>query len=366
VEDAARSVVALHATDPASVFLSARARVAGATVAAVERALYEQRTIVRMLAMRRTMFVAPVETVPVLQAAASRAVADTQRRRYVKLLADNPVDRPVADAAAWLADVSEGAVRALAARGEATGVELSTDEPRLRAKVVVTPEKAYGGAFGITSWVLNLLALDGRIVRARPKGTWISSQWRWAPMEAWLPGGIEQIPVERARVDLVRLWLAAFGPGTVSDLKWWTGWPLGQVRKALAEIDPMEVDLDGVPGIALPGDDDEPDAEPWIALLPALDATPMGWAGRSWYLGPHAGPLFDRSGNIGPTVWCDGRIVGGWAQRRDGEVAVRLLEDIGEQAAAAVEAEAAGLTAWIGPVRVLPRFRTPLERELTG
>jgi hypothetical protein len=92
----------------------------------------------------------------------------------------------------------------------------------------------------------------------------------------------------------------------------------------------------------------------------------MGWAGRSWYLGPHAGPLFDRSGNIGPTVWCDGRIVGGWAQRRDGEVVVRLLEDIGTEAAAAVEAEAADLTAWIGPVRAMPRFRTPLERELTG
>jgi hypothetical protein len=367
VEDAARSVVALHATDPASVFLSVRARSGGVTVAAVERALYEDRTLIRMLAMRRTMFVAPVETAPVLQAAASRAVAETQRKRYIKLLTDNPLDPPVADVAAWWADVGEGTVRALAARGEATGAELSTDEPRLRAKVVMAPEKAYGGAVNITSWVLNLLALDGRIVRARPKGTWISSQWRWAPMEAWLPGGIAELPVERSRVDLVRHWLAAFGPGTVDDLKWWTGWPLGQVRKALTEIGPVEVDLDGAPGIALPGDaDDEPAPEPWIALLPALDPTPMGWAGRSWYLGPHAGPLFDRSGNIGPTVWCDGRIVGGWAQRRDGEVVVRLLEDIGTEAAAAVEAEAADLTAWIGPVRAMPRFRTPLERELTG
>jgi hypothetical protein len=103
----------------------------------------------------------------------------------------------------------------------------------------------------------------------------------------------------------------------------------------------------------------------------------MGWAERSWFLGPHAGPLFDRNGNVGPTVWCDGRIVGGWAQRRgnsrsvaegggDGEVVVRLLEDVGSETAGAVETAAAGLAAWTGPVRVTPRFRTPLEKELTG
>jgi hypothetical protein len=113
-------------------------------------------------------------------------------------------------------------------------------------------------------------------------------------------------------------------------------------------------------------DDLEPVAEPapWVALLPALDPTPMGWSERSWYLGPHAPALFDRSGNIGPTVWCDGRIIGGWAQRPGGEVAYRLLEDVGGQAGREVAAAADRLAGWLGPVRVTPRFRTPLEREL--
>jgi hypothetical protein len=106
--------------------------------------------------------------------------------------------------------------------------------------------------------------------------------------------------------------------------------------------------------------------EPWAALLPALDATPMGWSQRDWFLGDHRPQLFDRSGNVGPTVWWDGRIVGGWAQRADGEIAFRLLEDVGADARAAVEAEAARLGAWIGDVRFTPRFRTPLERELSA
>ena len=105
---------------------------------------------------------------------------------------------------------------------------------------------------------------------------------------------------------------------------------------------------------------------PWAALLPALDPTPMGWRERAWYVGEHAPALFDRSGNIGPTAWWDGRIVGGWAQRKDGEIAVRLLEDIGAEASAAIAAEAQRLREWIGPVRITPRFRTPLERELAS
>ena len=106
---------------------------------------------------------------------------------------------------------------------------------------------------------------------------------------------------------------------------------------------------------------------PWVALLPALDPAPMGWQERAWYLGEHRASCFDRSGNIGPTVLADGRIVGGWAQRKPGgEVVVRLLEDVGAETERAVAEEAARLRAWIGDVRVTPRFRTPLERELSG
>ena len=112
--------------------------------------------------------------------------------------------------------------------------------------------------------------------------------------------------------------------------------------------------------------DPVPAPEPWVALLPALDPTPMGWAQRDWYLGPHRPILFDRNGNVGPTVWVDGRIVGGWAQRGSGEVVHRLLEDVGREAADRVAAAAAELSGWIGPVRVTPRFRTPLEQELTS
>src|SRR6185437_9259701 len=265
-----------------------------------------------------------------------------------------------------LDEVAESTAEALHKRGEATGAELSTDEPRLRSKVALAEGKAYGGSQNITTWVLLLLAAQGRIVRGRPRGSWLSTQWRWSPVDRWLPEGMAAPSADDARAALVRLWLRAYGPGTVADLRWWTGWTAAHVKKALTTVGAIEVDLDGASGVDLP-DREEADAiAPGAALLPALDPTPMGWAGRDWYLGPHAPTLFDRSGNIGPTVWWDGHVVGGWAQRPDGAVVHRLLEDVGRDAKQAIDAAAEALEAWIGPARIIPRFRTPLEKELSA
>jgi hypothetical protein len=359
--DVARAVVALHSTDPASVFLSIHARAPEVAVEAIERALYEERSLMRMLGMRRTVYVVPVDLAPVVQASSTRAIARQLRRTYVNVLAAAGVGDE-----AWLKQVEEATARALAARGEAVGADLAADVPALRTKVSVNEGKAYGGSQNITTWVLSLLAADGRIVRGRPRGSWTSSQYRWSPVEAWLPGGVPEWSLERARVELVRRWLARYGPATVADLRWWTGWTAAAVKQALAVIDPVEVDLDGTTGLVLPDDVKPVRCQPWIALLPALDPTPMGWSARSWYVGEHAAALFDRSGNIGPTIFSDGRIVGGWAQRADGEIVYRLLEDIGSDKTREVEAAVARMAAWVGPVRVTPRFRTPLAHELVA
>ena len=153
----------------------------------------------------------------------------------------------------------------------------------------------------------------------------------------------------------------------MTDIKWWTGWTVRDTRAALAMLDVVEVDLDGSPGWLLADDLDpvEPVSD-WVALLPGLDSTVMGWKERDWYIGEHTPSLFDRNGNAGPTVWWNGRVVGGWAQRENGEVAFRLLSGIPGETKGAIEAEAQRLREWLGPVRLIPRFRTPLERELTG
>ena len=81
---AARAVVVLHSSDPATVFLSVRARTTGFEVADLETALYDRRSLVRMLAMRRTLWVVPRELVPVVDAACTRVIAARERKRLVQ------------------------------------------------------------------------------------------------------------------------------------------------------------------------------------------------------------------------------------------------------------------------------------------
>ncbi|MEV6331317.1 winged helix DNA-binding domain-containing protein [Streptomyces sp. NPDC051909] len=378
-EEVAGSLVALHATDPATVFLAVGARLAAGhgggpdPVAEVERALYGERTLTRMHGMRHTVFVVPSSLAAVVHSSTADAASVRERTTLVKHLAAGS-----AYDAAWLAETERQVLAELAARGEATGTELGAAVPRLRAQYVYGVGTNQEGPQSVASRVLRVLGMEGRIVRGRPQGGWTSSRFRWAPA----PPYAEIAPGE-AQTELVRHWLAAYGPATEADLKWWTGWKVTDVRRALTALGAERVALDEGAGtgtgtgFVLPGDlgPVTPPDEPWAALLPALDPTAMGWQSRDWYLDPaHRAALFDRSGNIGPTVWWNGRIVGGWAQRADGEIVWRLLTDadtntntdLGKDAVRAVEAEAARLAAWVGEVRITPRFRTPLERELAS
>ena len=345
------------------MFLSAAARMGEPSFEAVESALYDTRTLVRMHGMRRTLWVFTVELAAVAQAACTDGIALRERRRLEKLLANSGI----ADGAAWLDEIGRATLEVLSERGEAAGAELSRAVPGLSTPLDYG-EGRWGGEQPATSRVLFQLAAEQRIIRGRPRGSWTSSQYRWGPFDSWFREGLPDWPTEAAQAELARRWLSAFGPATVADLKWWTGWTLAETRRALAGADAVEVELDGGDPAVLLAEDLEPVAapRPWVALLPGLDPTTMGWKERDWYLAEHGPLLFDSSGNAGPTVWADGRIVGGWSQRKDGEVVYRLLEDVGSETAAAVEQAAASLAEQLGGTRVAGRFPTPLEHELVA
>ena len=367
VVGAVDAMIALHGTDPTAVYLSAWART-GCPAEQLDEAIYAERSLVRMLGMRRTMFVVPAGLVPVVQAACTDDVAKRLRRQLEKDLATGGVGD--GDPGGWLRDVGSGVLRFLHARGGgASGAQLSEGEPRLRTQLSFSLDKSYGGTANITSRVLTLLGAEGRIVRGHRRGGWSSGQYEWFAASAWLGQPAEDGGLDggAARVELARRWLRMFGPAPVSDLQWWGGWTGGQTKAALAALPTVEVELGGQPGVALADDLEFPAGVPAVAsLLPALDPTPMGWQARDWFLGQHRAALFDRTGNIGPTVWWEGRVVGGWAQRASGEIALRLLEDIGADGTAAVSGQASRLEAWLGANRATPRFRTPLERELSA
>ena len=364
VVEAARSLIALHGTDPSTIYLSAWARVDGMTVSDLERALYDDRSLVKHLAMRRTLFVFPREALGDAQAGASARVAAGERRRLIRDVEEAGLH---GDGERWLDQTSEAVVDALAGGREATSAQLREELPGLDGAILYGEGRSWGGQAPIGPRVLTTLSAAGRIVRASNDGRWSTSRPRWTSMTAWLGEGLAPPTEADGVARLVERWLRAFGPGTEADLKWWLGSTLTAVRKALAALGAVEVDLGGRTGYVLPGDEEpsEP-VEPWAALLPALDPTTMGWIERDWYLGPYKAELFDTSGNAGPTVWWDGRIVGGWQQGEDGEVVLQMLEDVGADGRRALDAEADRLTEWLGGARVLPRFPSPLSKARAG
>ena len=364
VEEAAGSVVGLHSSDPATVYLSSWTRVDGFEPADLEDALYDRRSLVRMLGMRRTLFVVPVDLAPVMHEACTKALIPGQRARLVRMLEEQRV-APTGRGEAWLAEVAAETLAAIAARGEATARELTADVPELGAKLTFGQGKTWAGTVGVSTRVLFLLATEGSIVRTRPLGTWTSGQYRWAATEHWLDAPLRGIDHAEACSELLGRWLRSFGPATMTDIRWWTGWSAALAKRTLGAIDAVRVRLADDVGFVLTDDLDRfDDADPWVALLPGLDPTAMGWKDRGWYLGDRATDLFDRNGNAGPTVWANGRVVGAWAQTDQGEVVVELFARLDAATRARLDTERGRLAAWLRDVRIRPRFGTALAKEL--
>lgn len=362
---AVRDLLVLHSSDPTTPHLMIRARVAGGTTADLETALTVDRTLWRLHAMRRTMFVVATDDAPAMLAGASSDVAAAARRRLLRWLAAADLDSA---ARPWLAEVQADVLDALA-DGELSTTRVRARVPRLDTQITVGAGR-WTQRTRIASQVLFLLAADGRIVRTAPAGSWRSSQYGWARTEDWFGARPTRMAVDEGRAVLLGRYLARYGPVTETDARWWTGWTAARTRAALTGLGAVTVDLgNGQDGVVLP-DDIEPRAEPQggvVSLLPALDATTMGWKQRDWYLAEDLVPaLFDRNGNAGPTTWVDGRIVGGWGQRPDSTIVTRLLVDVGAETERAIDAAAAELDTWLGDTTVTPRFRTPLERELAS
>ncbi len=189
---------------------------------------------------------------------------------------------------------------------------------------------------------MTVLGVRGDLIRGHNEGVWTSSRPRWVTTADWLGGQPATMPPDEARATVVGTWLQDVrarhrrrrevvlrahphvGARGAARRRGGRGGPARDARFRAARRSRTPNRL----------------ADPWCALLPGLDVTTMGWQDRDWYLGAHRGEVFDRNGNAGPTVWCDGRVVGGWRQDADGRVELQLLEPVGRPHAKGLERQA--------------------------
>ncbi|SED37036.1 Winged helix DNA-binding domain-containing protein [Nocardioides exalbidus] len=345
-EAVTRALTVLHSTEYASVHLAVAARTEGVTADDIDAELYESRSLVRQLAMRRTLFVFPLDLLPAAWGSASARVATAERKRIAKAIAGAGI---ADDGEAWL-DAARAAVLARLAGGPATTAQLRAEVPELAGMIGGDTDKKWDRPVSVAPWVLTHLGLEGATLRAHNSGHWRLNKPTWTRAEDWLAQVPEPLDEAAGYAELVRRWLGTFGPGTAVDVQWWLGSTKTAVTRALADVGAVEVALDsGDTGWVLPDDTDVGPLEPWAALLPTLDPTVMGWKQRDFYLDPaHVPYLFDTNGNAGTTAWWDGRVVGCWVQDDAGVVRLSLLEDVGAAGREALDREAERLTAWLG------------------
>jgi hypothetical protein len=364
----AKDILALHATSATTPYLSLWARMTNFDRGMLDEALYEERSLSRVLCMRSTVHIVPSDGAAMFirgfgHLSERRTPPQFQRGRLLVqagICSENEAERTYKE-------LTERIVHVLRERGPSTTKELAESVPELKARIRHDVGKKYEGDFSIGSRLVNALAARGVIIRTRPLGSWRSSLYEYAALDNWLPSAqLDRVTVEESHQKIIRQYLAAFGPTSIEDILWWTGLTQAETAEALAPIQSRLVQVrvqdTGQDLMVLEDDlttlrDFRPPAEPSVFLLPSLDPFIMGYRDRQRFLSPeHADKVFDRSGNALPTVWAGGRIVGGWGQRRDGKVVIGLFEHVSEDQLAAVARETERLQNFIGDEFIKPAF----------
>jgi hypothetical protein len=371
-----RDIMALHATSATGPYLSLRARVPGFQAGMLVDALYEQRSLARVLCMRTTLHVVLSNEVPIFL----RAYGDQKDGRVPaeyrgEWLLSRAGLCQEEEAGALLEKLQSQVLEVLVESGPSTVREISQAVPELKAKIRHSVGKPYEGEFSVGSRLIPSMCVQGLMIRARPRGSWRSSLYEYAALSDWLPDlDLDSVTPEEAQTWLVRHYLSAFGPATIEDIRWWTGFTKGEVEKAIQPLtrEVVEVAIEGMGEgyLMMTEDAQRLDSEalpgaPYVSFLPALDPYIMGYRDRRRFLAPeHNVHVFDRAGNAMPTVWANGQVVGAWRQRKNGEVVYGLFEEVNEEEQALLEAEAQRLEEFLGGEYLPLRTHTAFTRSL--
>lgn len=333
------------------------------SIDAIGQALYTDRRIVRHHAFRRTLWVMTREVAREAHAAATAKIGAVERRKLLEVLSADPT---IDDAEAWYRSAVTSIRQLLAVEGPLSTREIGRHLPELTRRVTIGANTRNPAEVAAHTRLLLVAGFEGELVRTAPTHGWNTAEYGWSDAAAWLGRPLVGAGERDSTAGILTRWLSSFGPATETDIRWWTGWTVAQMRRALDDVgaEPVRLD-DDQQGWVNVSDVDAPDVEPWVALLPGLDPTTMGWKERTWYLDDAAqARTFDRWGNAGPTIWMNGIVVGGWAQRADGTVSYELFTKLSSGQRALLDDAIDRFSALVGPTRVRPRFPPPNQPDL--
>jgi hypothetical protein len=158
------------------------------------------------------------------------------------------------------------------------------------------------------------------------------------------------VDVTAARAELVRRYLAAFGPATRADISAWSGMPVREFAAALETLEPLRRfrdergrELLDVPrGVLPPAATSAP-----ARFLPKFDNVLLSFADRTRVLPEELRRSVIQGGDVLQTFLVDGVVAGTWRMER-GRVGLEPFDRLRRRDRAELEAEAARLVAFLG------------------
>ena len=299
VESIARivqDVVGLHATVATTPYLSLFARRANFEKEQLDEALYDRSTLAKLRCVRTTIYVHTRTNLPTVYAATAALIRDASRKYMHRRGIDEKVFEELSHAV----------------------LELLADEDRSAAEI----RRALDSGIDTSALLYHMCDL-GLLLRRRPLRSWRDRSFHYGRFDQHYPDvDLHSLAEEGALVELVRQYLAGFGPALEEDVYWWFGLPKAKVRRALyaLEGETEEVEIDGLEGAHIilsdqrePLERYEKDRREVVNFLPMLDSYLMGYQVRRRCLDPrHTEHVFDRSGNATSTIMLDGKIIGVW------------------------------------------------------
>jgi hypothetical protein len=332
-------IIALHATSAVTPYLSLFVRVKNFKKERLDQELYEKRSLVRLEAMRGTLFITSTDLAPTLYQA-TKIPESYRLKRLQRWGIEEPEYKRLTEE-----------LYNILKKGRKTLPEIKRALPKeiVRSLQLRVGKARYEGTN--INIALNSMIRDGIILREKDRGTLSKSDSRancYMLFEKAYPNlNLDSITGEEARASLLLHYIRSFGPVATEDIMWWTGFTNADMETALRTLED-QLSLVEISGL---------NRDYWIVrtdyrrysmfrdlkgrsviLLPYEDPYTKGYKTRDRLVDPDHEREVYPGGEVQPTILSNGKIVGKWTRSLRDERFVRLI--FFEKPERAVEREA--------------------------
>jgi len=304
-------IIALHATSVGTPYISLFARMKNFQRKHLDEEFYIKRNLMRLRAMRSTLFITSTESAPMLYQATKLSESKLLKRFYGWGMLPSEYH-----------ELTEKMYNILKGDGK-TLPEIRKAIPREMVRTIELREGKSVYKWTNVKLVLTAMMRKGIVISEKDLGTLrITKTNRYVLFQEIYPNlNLESVRSDVARAELVKRYVKAFGPVTEEDITWWTGFSKTHIKEALTamekELPHVKINDFKEEHVMLKKDYEQlvkfkPLKTCSISLLPYEDPYTKGYKIKDRLIKRELEKTVYIGGGVQPTILLNGKIVGTW------------------------------------------------------